>query len=217
MFCDNLHCVVYWNTDNNSNNTHVGQALCSFEAMSWSFKFPWQGFTEQNALQNVLLINWRILAWTTSVNGGDFALDQSHTYLVTHEMWVLKFHSDKITHHNQLFLPKQCMKSLKPCKLMWFTALFENNATGLSQLECRITVEIQQCKSWSHGVVEYEMFWWWSVEDVQYYARECNSSWLRSLSFYERAFVTDYIISLEQFSWAQRDKRQEVKMSAPYM
>ena len=41
-----------------------------------------------------------------------------------------------------VFTLKLCRKSVKQCKTMWFTALFETKAEVLRQSECRISVKI---------------------------------------------------------------------------
>ena len=87
-------------------------------------------------LHTGVIINWRSLT-RTSVYGGDCTMGQSgvsdlyehqqvqinctdpvkHDHPL-HELWVLTFISNTVTHHNQLFALTQCSKSPKQCKIM---------------------------------------------------------------------------------------------------
>ena len=112
------------------------------------------------SIRRFFILKWRISAWTRSVNGSRFA-DFFADACPTHPFWLCaqsppftqvmsaQIHSDTITHCNQLFLLEQYRKSLTHCKVMWFTVLFENKVWVLSRSKCTITVQNQQCKSWS--------------------------------------------------------------------
>ena len=109
-------------------------------------------------LHQGVIINGRILARTTSVYGGDCALGQGDDLYERQQVQIThsdpmqnhcliytsyecsKCNSDRVTHHNQLFLLKHCNKSFKQCKIM----VSANQTTGL---QCKIS-------SANHGVVE---------------------------------------------------------------